>query len=209
MWKLIVVLSLASCMTATADEAASKPSVSVEFCGRLRDGVMAIGGECTGTTISCERIVWELQLSNEAERQFAEQHNKDTIVVTGRLRKVTGIETKDRWIIDVEKLSKSDSTKDKPSIKMSILGKLERSTSRDDRSISITINSDGQIWPIDLSSNTALTSEANSLIDQQVLLTGTLKQVTKEDRQPISVVQVKSLKRPPRESASSFKKPTW
>ena len=44
----------------------SEPSIRVECHGKLRYGVVAIGGETTGTTITFDGMTWELKLPDEA-----------------------------------------------------------------------------------------------------------------------------------------------
>ena len=75
MWKLVSGISLTLCLFAMADDTCPEPSVSVKCCGRLRHGVVAIGGETTGTTITFNRTVWELQLPDDAAREFAARVN--------------------------------------------------------------------------------------------------------------------------------------
>jgi len=199
MWKLFIAMSLACGMlsVAVADTPSAKSNVSVEFCGRLRHGVVAIGGECTGTNISFNRIIWELQLHNDADRKFAEQHHKKTVVVTGSLRKVSGIETKDRWIIDVKKLSEQDVTKNKAGIRIAIAGQLQHADPVDGKAASMTIRSACQTWPINLS-DAKLKSTAESLVDQPVLLMGTLKSATESASKAQPTIYVSTLKRSPR-----------
>lgn len=195
---------------AVADEASPKPSpkpsVSVEFSGRIRHGMIAIGGETTGTTISFQRIIWEVQLDNDAERTFAEDHNKETVVVTGSLRKVAGIERKDRWIIDVTKLSEFDETKDEEGIKMTIVGKLRASDPEDQNAGLMTIESAGQVWPIDLTSDAALKTIAESHVGHAVLLKGSLKPAPEEEPDSSPAIHVTSLNRPPGEPIQELRK---
>lgn len=200
MWKLISAVSVTLGMLAVtaADDSAPEPSVSVEFCGRLRHGVMAIGGETTGTTISFNRIIWEVQLQDEADRRFATQHHKATVVVTGSLRKVSGVERKDRWIIDVRKLSKQDVVKDKPGIKMTILGTLRIPDRLETIASWMTIvTTDKQVWPLDVSCDAILKATAESLVGQPVLLTGNLKPATDEKPDTPLTIQITTLKSPP------------
>lgn len=199
MWKLISRMTLTFGMlgVAVADDTPPKPDVTVEFCGRLRHGVMVIGGECTGTTISVNRVIWEVQLMDDAERKFAKEHHKKTVVVTGSLRKVAGIETKDRWIIDVKKISKQDVTKNKPGVRMTIVGKLRPVNPGEATATSMTIDSAGQVWPIDLSSDATLKNMAATLAGQPVLLRGNLKQPTEDKPTTGPTLHVKTLKRRP------------
>jgi hypothetical protein len=82
--------------------------VKVEICGILRHGVMAIGGETTGTTITAGSITWELDLSvRKPLRKLAERLNGAMAVVRGTLEKRRGVEIKDRWIVKVRSLKKA------------------------------------------------------------------------------------------------------
>jgi hypothetical protein len=201
MLKLLAGIGLTLCMIAMTDETPPDPSVSVECCGRLRHGVVAIGGETTGTTITFNRIVWELQLHGDAAREFAKEHHKEPVVVTGTLRKVANTEVKDRWIIDVKKLSERDATKDEEGTRLTMQGTLQAADPRNDDFPRMTIDTDGEIWPIDVSSDARLQVKAESLVGQPVLLTGSLQRVTEEDKDtekeasvPL-IVRVATLKR--------------
>ena len=182
MWKLLTGISLTLSMFAMTDDTSPKPSVSVECCGRLRHGVVAIGGEITGTTITFNRIVWELQLHDDAAREFAAEHHKETVVVTGTLRRIEGTEVKVRWIIDVKTLSECDAAKDEEGTRLTLQGTLRATDPRADDSPRMTIESDGKIWPIDVSSDARLKVKAESLVGQPVLLTGSLDRVTEEEQ---------------------------
>lgn len=181
MLKLLAGIGLTLSMFAMTDETRPAPSVSVECCGRLRHGVVAIGGETTGTTITFNRMVWELQLHDDAARQFAKEHHKEPIVVTGTLRKIGGTEVKVRWIIDVKKLSERDATKDEEGARLTMQGTLRAADPRRDDSPWMTIDTDGEIWPIDVASDARLQVEAESLVGQPVLLSGNLERVTEEE----------------------------
>lgn len=182
MWKLLAGIALTLSMVATTDEIPPDPSVTVACYGRLRHGVVAIGGETTGTTITFNRIVWELQLHDEAAREFAKEHHKEPVVVTGTLRKIGGTEVKDRWIIDVKKLSERDATKDEEGTRLTMQGTLRAADPRRDDFPSMTIDTDGEIWPIDVSSNSRLQVKAESLVGHPVLLTGSLERVDEEEQ---------------------------
>ena len=201
MWKLISGMSLAFGIltVAAADEAPAKPKpeVVVEFCGRLRHGVMAIGGESTGTNISFNRVIWELKLKNDADKKFAEQHHKKTVVVSGSLRKVAGIERGDRWIIDVKKLSEQDATRDKEGVRMAILGTLKTAPACTGKPASMAIDSGGQVWPVDLSLDTKLKIAAESLVGQRILLVGILKPAPEESPEAQPGIQATAMKQPP------------
>ena len=198
MLKLLSGISLTLCMFAMVDETPREPSVMVECCGRLRHGIVAIGGETTGTTITFNHVVWELKLPNDAAREFAKEHHKDRVIVTGRLRKISGTEVKDRWIIDVRTLSKSDASEDEEGTRLTIQGTLRTADPRQSATTKMTIDSDGQVWPIDPSSDAKLRGKAESLIGRPVLLTGSLERVIEDDAEVESeaplVVRLKTLR---------------
>jgi len=158
--------------------------------------MVAIGGETTGTTITFNRIIWELQLHDDVARDFAKTHHKKPVVVTGALRKVAGIETKVHWIIDVKTFAESDSTKDKEGARLTIQGTLQTTEPRQDDSASMTVSTGHHAWPVDLTTDVSLQPKADALIGQWVVLTGSLEQVVKKEPDtPQVIVRVKTLKR--------------
>jgi hypothetical protein len=195
MWKSILTISLTTCVSAIADDTPAKPSVFVECCGRLRHGMVAIGGESTGTTITFNRIIWELQLNDDADRVFAEAHHKKPVVVTGALRKVQGMERKDRWIIDVKSIREGDSTKDKEGTRLAIQGLLQPAKFNQADCPDMTVTTGGHTWPVDWAAATGLQTKAKSLVGQSVVVTGILKPVTgKECDARKDIIQARTLK---------------
>ncbi len=80
--------------------------VKVEVKGKLTTGVMAIGGETTGTLIKAGNIQWELDLSKKPKLAAkAKMLNGKTVYVTGKLQRKSGVEIRQRWIVHVETLS--------------------------------------------------------------------------------------------------------
>lgn len=82
----------------------SEDSVTVHMVGTLRTGVVAIGGETTGTTITVKGITWELQF-NEQQQVEAQALAGKQVAVSGRLTRKAGTEFPDRWIVDVDSLA--------------------------------------------------------------------------------------------------------
>jgi hypothetical protein len=195
MWKPIIGMSLILCTTLLATDPAPQPSVSVESCGRLRHGVVAIGGETTGTTLTCNRMVYELQLKDDAQRTFAKEHHKESVVAAGTLRKMAGTESKVRWIIDVKTLSERDETTDKEGIRLTIQGILKATDSHTKETPVMTIEAAGHVWPIDLSSDSKLLAKAKSLVGQPVQLSGSLEQDDEEESSAPAIIRVKTLER--------------
>jgi hypothetical protein len=84
----------------TADE-----SITVTVIGTLRTGIVAIGGETTGTTITANGITWELDFGKNAElRKAAEMLDGKKVVVEGSLERRAGVEIPQRWIVTVSSL---------------------------------------------------------------------------------------------------------
>jgi len=75
-------------------------SITVTVVGTLKTGVVAIGGETTGTTISAKGVTWELDLGDSAGlHETAEEQNGKPVIVQGSLERRSGVEVKDRWIV--------------------------------------------------------------------------------------------------------------
>lgn len=80
-------------------------SITVTVVGMLRTGIVAIGGETTGTTITAKGIKWELDFGKNAElRTAAENLDGKQVTVTGTLERRAGVERKERWIVTVTSL---------------------------------------------------------------------------------------------------------
>lgn len=91
---------------AIKDQESSKESseyILVTVRGVLNTGIVAIGGETTGTTITANGVTFELDLGGKQEwSKRAEQQNGQTTEVKGFLHRRPGVEIKERWIIEVK-----------------------------------------------------------------------------------------------------------
>jgi acetyl esterase len=92
-----------------ADDNPPKPAddggKAIEFKGVLRTGIVAIGGETTGTAISVNGKTYELDFRKSPKlRALAEKLNGKEVVVKGTLRLKEGVEIKERRIIFVTDL---------------------------------------------------------------------------------------------------------
>lgn len=84
---------------------AAEDSITVKVLGTLRTGIVAIGGETTGTTITAKNVIWELDFNEDAElKKAAEKLNGMKVLVEGSLEKRKGVEIKERWIFHVTKM---------------------------------------------------------------------------------------------------------
>lgn len=78
-------------------DAQSKDSIQIEVVGLVKSGVVAIGGESTGITITSDGATFELDLKRF---RIANPDGKRARV-SGQLALKKGVEVKRRWIIDV------------------------------------------------------------------------------------------------------------
>ena len=102
---LALVFAFLACTFANAAEPPATDSISVTVVGTLRTGIVAIGGETTGTTITAKKVTWELDFGKNTELgKAAEKLDGKTVKVTGTLERRAGVEKKDRWIVTVTDL---------------------------------------------------------------------------------------------------------
>ncbi len=185
-----MMMLLSSLPALSADASAAEPSgkkadsqkqvaapahaaIHVECRGRLRHGLVAIGGETTGTTITMDRLVWELNLQSDALRKLASEHHKEVVLVTGSLRRVRGTAVAARWIVDVEKLSLADHETKTDFAKMSMSGVLRHQA--DGKNDHLVIEADEISFPLDFSSDPSMHNAARSLIREKVTLKGLIE----------------------------------
>ncbi|MBW3542766.1 MAG: hypothetical protein KY476_21095, partial [Planctomycetes bacterium] len=79
--------------------------IRIEAKGHLKTGIVAIGGETTGTQLATDELTLELDFGRHTEvRNRAEQLDGKTVVVTGRLTAVEGVERGRRLVVRVRTL---------------------------------------------------------------------------------------------------------
>jgi hypothetical protein len=76
----------------------------VTVTGRIRVGVVQVGAETTGTTITANGVTWELNFS-ESKKATAKECAGKTCVITGSLHHQAGVEVKDRYVVTVESIT--------------------------------------------------------------------------------------------------------
>jgi hypothetical protein len=111
MQKSGVVGALVAWLTVAALTASAQEQyIKVEIKGTLRTGVVAIGGETTGTTITVKGkdaldVTWELDLGGNADLvALAKKLDGKTARVTGTYSKKRGVEIRERHIVKVASL---------------------------------------------------------------------------------------------------------
>ncbi len=81
----------------------------IEAKGKLSTGIMAIGGETTGTILTTKKGTWELDFGgNEKLRKLADKLNGKMVVVRGVPERREGVEIKERRIIKVDGLEAAE-----------------------------------------------------------------------------------------------------
>ena len=85
-----VILAVAALL---ATDVPADEGISVNVVGILRTGIVAIGGETTGTTITAKGVTWELDLGKNAElRQMVKKLDGKKVTVRGTLERRAGVE---------------------------------------------------------------------------------------------------------------------
>ena len=96
-------------MVKTLEEAknnANKQVIYVEASGKLEHGVLAIGGETTGTVVTSGRITLEVDLSRQQELiARAEELSGKFAMVTGKLELRKGVEIPRRLVVVAQKIN--------------------------------------------------------------------------------------------------------
>lgn len=91
-------------LTAQALEAGAESGrreyVDVTVHGTLKTGVIAIGAETTGVTITAGTVTWELELDGK-QREIASKLSGSKAIVSGQLRYQGGVEVRNRSIVRV------------------------------------------------------------------------------------------------------------
>ena len=106
----VLAVAAAVCAFAAGGEVRMDESIDVVVRGTLRTGIMAIGGETTGTTVTARGATWELDLGGDASlERRAESLSGKRAVVRGSLEVRPGVEKRQRWIVTVTSLEAAPS----------------------------------------------------------------------------------------------------
>ncbi|MGH7202124.1 MAG: hypothetical protein ACREJB_16080 [Planctomycetaceae bacterium] len=102
----LIVLTASTANAAGENEQAKKSGeyIRVEIRGVIHTGVVAIGGETTGTTITADGVAWELELGEAPIGEAVGTLNGRTALVTGELEVRKGVEIPQRWVVHVKSL---------------------------------------------------------------------------------------------------------
>jgi hypothetical protein len=81
--------------------------VEVQVKGKMVGGIMAIGGETTGTVIGARKVIWELDISGPGLKDKAILLNGKIVVVTGVVQQKPGVEIAKRTILKVKTMEQA------------------------------------------------------------------------------------------------------
>ncbi|MBT3201600.1 MAG: hypothetical protein HN350_16985 [Phycisphaerales bacterium] len=82
--------------------------VEVQVKGKMVTGMMAIGGETTGTIIRAQKVVWELDVSGPGLREKTALLSGKTVVVTGIVQQKAAVERGKRTILKVKTMEQGE-----------------------------------------------------------------------------------------------------
>ncbi len=197
MWQPVLGLWLvcgAAAISVDLLEPKSKETaIRVECHGKIRHGVVAIGGETTGTTITFQGMTWELKLPDEASRKFAQEHHKQPIVVAGSLRKVRGTARPERWIVEVDRMTPRDAAAQPESALVKVTGMLRKQAAANGGPQTLSIEADEISWPLDLTAEKPMQAKAESMVGKPAVLEGRLTCGSNHASPTQPIIQVQKL----------------
>jgi hypothetical protein len=86
-----------------ATEGARREYIDVIVHGTLRTGIIAIGAETTGATITAGAVTWELELDAN-QQAVARKLSGSKATISGQLRQQAGVEVRYRSIVKVRSI---------------------------------------------------------------------------------------------------------
>jgi hypothetical protein len=96
-------------MLSFAEEGEGGAYIRVEIRGILETGMLAVGGETTGTVIRANNVTWELDFGgNRSFQELATRLNGQWVLVTGTYHKGRGVEVAERHIVRVTGLEPAE-----------------------------------------------------------------------------------------------------
>ncbi len=184
----MILLGCASCAAEPAGAKPTDEAVHVVCHGRLLQGVVAIGGDTTGTTVSFDGMTWDLKLNDQLRQQLAGNELRQ-VTVTGQLRRVQAVE-RPYCVVDVEKLIERDPKAPKPKAEVTVTGTLALPASNTlPKSISVA----GESWPIVWGTDSKLQAQAVALAGKTVVVHGTAEANTEGGSKKFPIFHIEQL----------------
>lgn len=164
---LLFTIGLVAIVTGHASLQATESSVKVICHGKLRCGMVAVGGETTGTNLSLNGLTWELQIADAKLKAFAESNHHKLVTATGTLQHVKGPERSGRWVVAVNTLTARDPKIKEDSVSITARGTLEKGPKS-----SLKLKTDDFTWTITPPDDAQLVKKLESLDSRSVTLKG-------------------------------------
>lgn len=102
------ILAMSGDSQALGQDKKADSYIKVQARGKLETGIMAIGGETTGTLLRTKDGTLELDLAKNKLGDAAEKLNGKDVIVTGTLSIRKGVEIPQRLIVVVETIVAGD-----------------------------------------------------------------------------------------------------
>ncbi len=189
---LLGVAVLFSALPASAAEKDADQYIKVEVTGNLKTGLVAIGGETTGTVIATGGISWEVQPG----QTDVENLDGKMVTVTGTFAMKPAVELRRPRSIVTATSIKAAGADAKEGAKVEIKGKLATGVNTPPTPTGITITASGATWELELGKDKELQAVAEKNNGKVVVAAGTLeaKKPTSAPPRPRMIVTVTSLK---------------
>ena len=168
-WMIALLLLLGGLVIASSRTSlhATESTALVVCHGKLRCGMVAVGGETTGTNLSINALTWELQIADPQLKALAESNHRKEVTVTGTLQHLKGTERSGRWVVTVKSLTVRDPKIKEDGVTITARGILEKGTKSD-----LQLKTSDFTWIIKEPENPRLSKKLDSLESKSVLLKG-------------------------------------
>jgi hypothetical protein len=166
-------------------------TIELEVKGTLATGIVAIGAETTGATITTKD-----GFSCEVAGVKDDKLNKKTVVVKGSFATKPGVEVGQRRILTASSIEEATEKTDENFVKAKIKGKLTTGVAAPGGATTgVTITAAGTTWELDLRKDKDMVAAAEKLTGKEIVVEGTVE-VKKLNTRPgtRTIVSVTSLK---------------
>ena len=105
--RILLSLAVACVCFGTVGLAAQTAAKPAQWTGKLRTGVVAAGGETTGTVLTTDKGTFEIQPATDAVRAQLKKLDGQRVTVHGTLATRPGVEVRERRIITATSVAKA------------------------------------------------------------------------------------------------------
>ena len=164
---LLLLLGGFAIATEKATWQATESTIQVVCHGKLRCGMVAVGGETTGTQLSLNAMTWELQIADAQLKAFAESHHQKMVTAKGTLQRMNSPERSGRWVVTVNSLTARDPKIKEDGVTITARGTLEKGEKSE-----LKLKTSASYWTITAPENPQLSMKLDSLQSKAVVLKG-------------------------------------